>query len=137
MALEAIEKWRDTFRRGIAPTLSDAALEALRVGLLEDDPRVLQGCSTRPPPLTACWSIPCEAACPIGYAGWQGEGIETVGGVEEFLRGVLAESDRLTGERGSARHLLNWVDCSPRDVVRREMLAEIRREQERRLEDQK
>lgn len=129
MIADVMDKWRSVWRVGIAPTLSDAALAALGKGLEEDSKFILQGATTSPPPLAAVADWPCEAACPLGYAGWKGDGVETVGAVESFLERVCVESDRLTGDRGSARHLLNWVDDTPRAVVRRELGAEIRREQ--------
>ena len=45
-----MESWRRAWRVGLAPGLSRAGLEALSAALLRNDPRLLQGATTSPPP---------------------------------------------------------------------------------------
>jgi hypothetical protein len=122
--------WQRSFR-AIAHELPTAGLEALRLALAADDPRLIQGATTSPPPLECVKDWPIEAACPIAFACWQGSGLETVGEVEEAFARVLYAADCALGEQG-ARWLLNAVDDWPRDVMRRELLAEVAAELARR-----
>ena len=68
---------------------------------------------------------PVEAACALGYCGWQGDGLETVGEVEEFFARACFEADQRLGEPAACRWFLNWFDDTPRDEMRRELLAEV------------
>jgi hypothetical protein len=68
---------------------------------------------------------PVEAACALGFSGWQGDGLETVGEVEEFFAKVCYEADVRLGEPAACRWFLNWFDDTPRDEMRRELLEEV------------
>jgi hypothetical protein len=46
-----VESWRRVFREGLEPVVSTPGLLALRQALLTDDPRLIQGATTTPPPL--------------------------------------------------------------------------------------
>lgn len=120
-----MESWRKVWREGLVPLLSTRSLEALRQGLLTDDTRLLQGATTDPPPLACVADWPAEGACAIGYCGWQGEGLETVAEVEGFFSRMCFSIDQRVGEPGGCRWFLTWFDETPRDVMRRELLAEI------------
>lgn len=121
--------WRHVFRHGFCPSLPTAGLERLRDALRDDDPRLLQGSTTQPPPLcVADW--PCEAADAIGFCGWEEGG--TVGEVEEFFAKMCFEADERLGEAAACRWFLNWFDDTPRDEMRRELLAEVEAELQRR-----
>lgn len=122
-----MESWKIVWREGFVPGLSTLALEALRDALAEDDPRVVQGSTTTPPPLMAVADWPVEAACPIGFCGvvcLGGWGAK-VGSVEEFFARACFEADQRLGEPAACRWLLNWVDDTPRDQMRGELLAEV------------
>src|SRR5437868_1687903 len=93
-----MESWRKVWREGVVPLLSTDGLEALRHGLLADDTRLVQGATTTPPPLPSVQDWPVEAACALGYCGWQGEGLETVAEVEEFFARMCFEIDQRLGE---------------------------------------
>src|SRR5438094_8455764 len=80
-----MESWRKVWRDGLAPQISTPGLEALRRALLTDDARLLQSATTSPPPLQCVLDWPVEGACALGYCGWQGDGLETIGEVEEFF----------------------------------------------------
>jgi hypothetical protein len=100
---------------------------------LTDDPRLLQGATTTPPPLQCVQDWPVEAACVLGYCAWQGEGLETVAEVEEFFARACFEADQLLGEPAACRWFLNWYDDTPRDEMRRLLLAEVNRTLAQRL----
>ena len=122
-----MESWRKVWRDGVAPQLSTPGLEALRDALRTDDPRLLQGATTTPPPLQCVQDWPVEAACGVGYCGWQGDGLETVAEVEEFFARVCFEVDLRLGEPAACRWFLNWFDETPRDEMRALLLAEVNR----------
>lgn len=122
-----MESWRKVWREGLAPLLSTAGLEALRGALVSDDARLLQGATTTPPPLQCVQDWPVEAACALGYCGWKGEGLETVAEVEEFFARMCFEIDQRLGEPAGCRWFLNWFDDTPRDDMRRLLLAEVNR----------
>jgi hypothetical protein len=124
---EALPTWAVVFRNGIAPELTTAELTALRVALDLDDGRLTQGATTTPPPMDCAKHMRCEGACAIGYAGWVGDDLPTVGDVEEFFARVCWDADQRLGEAGGVRHFINWFDETPRDEVRRLLLAEIDR----------
>jgi len=122
-----MESWRNVWRDGLAPVLSTAGLVALRDAVVTNDDRLMQGATTTPPPLQCVQDWPVEAACGVGYCGWQGEALETVVEVEEYFAKVCHEVDQRLGEPAGCRWFLNWFDDTPRDQMRRELLTEINR----------
>lgn len=128
-----MESWKNVWRQGLAPLLSTESLEALRRALAEDGARLLQGVTCRPPPLQCVRDWPVEGADPLAFAGWQGDGLETVAEVEEFFARMCFEIDNRMGEPGACRWFLNWWDDTGRDEVRRELLIEVQRNLAERL----
>jgi hypothetical protein len=122
-----MQSWQKVWRDGMAPLLSNEGLEVLRKALAEDDPRLLQGATTTPPPLQCVQDWPVEAACALGFCGWQGEGLETVAEVEEFFARMCFEVDQRLGEPAACRWFLNWFDDTPREQMRQELLVEVQR----------
>jgi hypothetical protein len=122
-----MESWRNVWREGFAPQLSPAGLEALRKALTSDDARLIQGATTTPPPLQCVQDWPVEAACVLGYCGWQGDGLESVAEVEEFFARLCYQADQRLGEPAACRWFLNWYDETPRAEMRRSLLAEVNR----------
>lgn len=122
-----MESWRTVWRDGFAPVLSLKGLEALRDALEADDARLSQGSTTTPPPLMCVQDWPVEAACALGFCGWQGERLHTVGEVEEYFARCCFEADQRLGEAAACRWFLNWFDDTPRDEMRRELLGEVER----------
>ena len=120
-----MESWRLVWREGFAPVLSTTSLMALREALISDDARLSQGSTTTPPPLMCVHDWPVEAACALGYCGWQGDGLETVGKVEEFFARTCYEADVRLGEPAACRWFLNWFDDTPRHEMRCELLDEV------------
>lgn len=127
-----MESWRTVWRNGFAPIMPTRGLEALRDALAADDPRLTQGCTTTPPPLMSITDWPCEGACVLGFCGWQGEGLSTVGEVEEFFAKACYDADQRLGEPAECRWFLNWFDDTPRGEMRRDLLVEVERELARR-----
>lgn len=122
-----MESWRKVWRDGLVPLISTEGLEALRSALANDDARLLQGATTTPPPLQCVQDWPVEAACALGYCGWQGEGLESVAEVEEYFARLCFEVDQRLGEPAACRWFLNWFDETPRDEMRSLLLAEVNR----------
>ena len=122
-----MDSWRKVWRDGLAPLISTEGLEALRTALCNDDARLLQGATTTPPPLQCVQDWPVEAACALGYCGWQGEGLESVAEVEEYFARLCFEVDQRLGEPAACRWFLNWFDETPRDEMRVLLLAEVNR----------
>jgi hypothetical protein len=129
-----IEAWKQVWREGIAPVLPAEGLIALRNALESDDRRLMQGCTTQPPPLSVIRTWKCEGGCAISYAGWLGESLVRVHEVASFFDRVTGEAaarlERLAGDRGEQPFLsvgmfLNWFDDTPRNEVRRELLPEV------------
>lgn len=116
--------WQQAWR-SIAPSLPTLGLEALAKALQDDDPRLLQGVTTMPPPLQCVQDWPIEAACALGFCGWQGENRETVGEVEEFFARMCYTLDQNMGEPAGCRWFLNWYDETPRDEMRAALLEEV------------
>lgn len=124
----ALKVWRE----GFAPFLSQEALVALRGGVASHDPRLIQGATTVPPPLQCVQDWPVEAACAVGYCFWQGDGLATVGEVEEAFARLCFECDQRMGEPAVCRHWLNWYDETPWNEMAAIFIIELDREIARR-----
>ncbi len=127
-----MELWRRVFREGFCPQLSTPGLEALRQALLSDDERLLQGATTSPPPMACALDWPVEGACAVSLCGWQGDGIGTVGELEEYFGRVCVACDEVGGEPAWGRFFLNHFDEVPREQMRSELLEEVELELQRR-----
>ena len=130
-----MESWRKVWREGVEPLVSTEGLEALRQALVSDDARLLQGATTTPPPLMCVQEWPVEAACAVGFCGWQGDRLETVGQVEEFFARLCYDADRRLGEQAACRYFLNWFDDASREDMRRDLLAEVELALDERTDD--
>jgi hypothetical protein len=104
------------FKEGFAPNLSNLELTHLLKALTDDNERLIQGGTTKPPPLMCVQNWPVEAACAISFMGWR-SGLETVGEVEEYFAKKCFEADQILGEPAACRWFLNWYDDFPREVV--------------------
>ncbi len=120
-----MEAWRTVWRNGLAPVLSTDGLAALRDALKNDDYRLTQGSTTVPPPLMSQSNLPCDGSCAIGWCGWHGEGLETVGEVEDFFARACFEADCRLGESAASRWFLHWYDDTPREEMLRELRGEV------------
>lgn len=120
-----MESWRMVWRDGFVPHISDSALASLRDALMSDDKTLTQGSTTTPPPLMCVQDWPVEAACALGFCGWHGEDLKTVGEVEEYFAKLCFLADQTLGEPAACRWFLNWFDDVPREEMRKELLAEV------------
>jgi hypothetical protein len=123
----AIETWRWAWREGAAPLLADADLTLLQDALQRDDPRLLQGATTNPPPCDYATEVRCEGGCPLAFVGWQNYQMHVVKDVEDFFARLFTEIGQRLGDLTGARWLTNWIDETPRDEMRRLLGEEITR----------
>lgn len=149
--MAALESWRKSWRDGFAPLIGTEELQALRTAVATDDPRLVQGCTTQPPPLMCVQDWPVEAGCAIGFCGAMANGgllplkgdedgeqsprqgsAATVADAEEYFAKACQAADQKLGELAGCRWFLAWFDETPRDDMRRELLPEIDRELARR-----
>jgi hypothetical protein len=121
-----MESWKKVWCDCVVPLLNVDHLRALETALATDDPRLMQGGTTEPPPLQAVQDWPCEAACALGYCGWIGDGLETVAEVAEFFARMCFEIDRNLGEPAACRWFLNAYDEWSREEMRAALLPEVR-----------
>lgn len=116
-----MEPWRRVFRDGIAPQLPLPALEALRAGLLHNDPRL------RPGLTIDAGGFGVVQACAIGYGAWKGVGLRTPAEVECFFNDVCNRADELLGRPGACAPFITWFDGHRREFVFPLLLTEVNR----------
>ncbi len=119
-----MEHWKHVWRTGFAPLLDVPALRALKRGLEVDDPQLVQGATTVPPPLSCVMDWACEGACAVGYAGWKGCELDSIAEVEEFFARMCVAADELLGEPAECRWFLTWFDETPREIAFPQLIAE-------------
>ena len=123
-----MESWRKVWREGLAPLLSDNSLRALRRALVEDDPRLIQGATTTPPPLPSfgCpWLPPAvstAARCASSHpsvAPWRpGDRDKAAGGAIHAVAccwSTSSASPLLRRPQGAARPRRSTDRCEPRE----------------------
>lgn len=121
----ALRAWR----QGFAPLFSPAELEALASALRDDSPELTQGSTTTPPAFPISAYCICEGGCAISYAAWKGLGLFTVTEVEDAFVKKCHEAHLLLREADCCgQDFISWFDQTPRDEMRRELLAEVERE---------
>lgn len=125
---DMLPAWVRAWRTGFAPQYSLAALLSLREGLATDAADLMQGATCSPPPLHCFHSCPVEGADAVTYGPWKGDGLDTVGEVEDRFAHLCQRADEVLGEPAGCRWFLNWADDTPRETFRRELLAEVERE---------
>lgn len=119
-----MEAWRIVFRH-FARIANREGLTALLEALETDNPRLLQGVTTSPPPLACYVDQAVEGCCMVGFTGWR-EGCTTVTEVEEYFASMCYQIDAALNEPGGCRFLLNWYDETPREEVRAKLIPELR-----------
>lgn len=120
-----MESWRTVWREGFSKVLSLRGLKALAEAIHTDDLRLVQGSTTVPPPLICVEDWPVEGADAIGLAGWLGDGLTTVGEVENHFAKACYECDQLLKEPAACRWFLTWHDDTPRQAMRAELYLEV------------
>ena len=123
-----MESWRLVFRDGFVPVLSTGALTALRDAVRDNDPRLITGSTTLPPPLMCNQDWVCEGGCAFGFCGVHeggGFGVATVQTAEEFFARACHEADQRLGEPAACRWFLNHWDLTPREKLFADVLPEL------------
>lgn len=123
-----LEKWQEVWRKGFAPFMPTEGLKALSDALAENDPQLISGSTTLPPPSENWAHYPIEAACAIGYIGWKGKDLQTIGECEEWFANMCFECNRVLGEPSACRWFLNWFDETPREEMIPKLLTEVNAE---------
>lgn len=128
--MQAIESWREVLRKGFLPNMPTNGLIAAQKALASDDPRLIQGSTTTPPPVMCVRDWPVEAADFVGFVYWQSGTLEanTVGCVEEAFARACFEVDEIFVEPAACRFWLNHWDETPRHALFSEILDEVNRE---------
>lgn len=142
---EVMEPWRHVWRKGFAPLMPTEGLKALAEALRSDDPRLIQGAATSPPPLQCVEDWPVEGACAVTFCGAAQHGVATlvpgkvravsdwtIGNAEEFFARACYDCDASLGEPAGCRHFLNAFDEWPRQEMIQNLLPEVERELDRR-----
>jgi len=128
--------WKQTWREGIAPLLTDRHLEVLRDGLARDDPALIQGKTTSPSAFNPDnVERPANGACVLGFCGWKGDGLETVKQISAFFNDLCHRVDKQMDCSGYHSRFIRWFDDGKREVMRVELLAEVELELTRRQHD--
>ena len=105
----ALEAWRHAFRVGFAPQLTTIGLLALRHALEHDLPELMQGCTVMPFPLHVNSHLPPEGCCAVTFAGWCGDGLRTVGELEEFFASTVSVAAVALNDPSGPRAVLELV----------------------------
>lgn len=123
-----LQPWQVSWR-AIARHLSLAGLTALRDALRADSPELIQGTTVLSQPSGLSdgprWVI--VGCCPIGYAGWKGEGLADSGAVANYFSGVCYKTRFARPDEPDAvsSPFVGWVDSVPRVRLIAELLPEV------------
>ena len=120
-----MQPWQLAWHSGFAPQFTDAELRALAAALAADDPALLQGGTTHPPPLHVLAGEPPLKACALCLPAWRAGGVRTVGGLEDAFLRLLSGAVALTGDPGAPGYFLGWFDDTPRPAMLAQLLAEV------------
>jgi hypothetical protein len=85
----------------------------------------MQGAVSSPPPFDALNESTICSACAIGFCGWKGDRLQTVGELYSFFAEVCDAADASFHDPAACRHFFHWFDATPRDEMRRELLSEV------------
>jgi hypothetical protein len=118
---------------GFFPIVPTHRLNAMLKLLEADDPAIIQGSTSFPPPLLATDGEQVESVDPVGFMGSDNTLTLTVGEVEEGFARLCFDADQRLGEPAACRFLLNAIDDNDRTEVWDFLTAEIRQELSRRL----
>lgn len=130
MSAAPIEPWRRILRQGLLPSLLAIELRELRIGLVNDSPRIQQCAITilTIPGRDLCRPESIQYACPLGFAIWRGGTRPKEGGVEDRYQTILRRCKHKLKHDWDHVPYLNWELTCSRDELRRELIAEIDRE---------
>lgn len=125
-------KWKDVFRRGLAPQLTSDELETLLTALVNNDPDLIQGKTVEPCGAGVKGDEKPKAGCMIGYIIWKCRGANEVRDVQNEFACICCGIDVRLAVLSVNRYLLNFFDETPRDKMRPQLIEEIELELERR-----
>lgn len=120
-----MQSWQLAWHEGFVPGLTVAGLEKLKAAIIADDPRLIQRATVKPMPILCSENLPVEAACALGYCGWQGESLSKINEVEEFFVKAYFDADQRLYNPGACRQFLIWFDTTPHDQMRKLLLPEV------------
>lgn len=118
-----MERWREVWRKGVAPMIDVDGLEALAEALRSDDPRLIQTRSTNPSAIPEWINAPCLGACALAFPGLSDGAM--VAEVDEKFLAVLRGCDELLDHRGGSAAFIHWFDQTPRNEMRAALLVEV------------
>jgi hypothetical protein len=146
-----LARWQAAWHYGLAPNLKEKGLLALRHALMADLPHVAQRYTTWPLPTDCEDGDPLYArpqghlsphkACPLGYCGWRGDDLDTIGQVHAYVAGLFTAANANLDAAWRAGRLaepvtvaafLHWVDDSDRAEMWAGLIKEIELELARR-----
>ena len=123
-----MESWRLVWRDGFVPVLSTAGSGSAAGRPPGRRPAAHPGQHHHPAPAHVRAGLAGRGRLrPRRSAAGRATDLETVGQVEEFFARGCFEADQRLGEPAACRWFLNWFDDTPRDEMRRELLAEVER----------
>jgi len=124
-----LASWQGAWREGIVPQLTTVGLRNLKAALERNDPQMVTGATSVPPPLQSILGCPVQACCPFCFALL--DGLEpyqiTVGQLEERFALACSRADELLGEPAGIRHFLNQIDEWTRQDLIWNLLPEVHR----------
>ena len=122
-------KWQTVWRKGIAPQLDRHGIEELRIALIIDDSRLIQGTTTCPNIMDHNPGRACEAGCGIAFPIWQADTEQDIHDISEKFSLVCDKCDadllNATGDEVACRFFINWFDDTPRQIMRKLLLDEV------------
>jgi hypothetical protein len=80
--LHAKPGWREAWE-DLEPHLSTPVLSAMLAGLESNDARIVQGVTHQPSLARAPSNAPPECGCLVAFGLWVGEGLETIGQIDQ------------------------------------------------------
>lgn len=119
------------WRNGFFPAMSTASLAALRRGIERADAALAHGQTTEPPDFVCYEDCLPLAACAVCYAGWKGDGLQTVGELSQYFFAVCAHANARLGGDGECAPGLNYWDFDNQEA-RRALLPLLEQEIARR-----
>jgi hypothetical protein len=124
---DQLETWRLVWRRGLVPQLSTQGLQGLAKALEEDWPSLISGNTMTPPPLACMANEAVEGCCPLCFGLLDGlrPTAVSVGPLEERFAEACFKCSQLLGYPAAIRDWLNWVDETPREEMRKQLLIEV------------
>lgn len=119
--------WQRAWRQGIAPQLTTEGLQGLQKALQENNPALITGATTFPPPLHCVADWPVQGCCPLCWLLLDGKNPHevSVGQLEERFAQACCRADQLLGEPAAVRYFLNEVDEWTREELRQNLLPEV------------